>query len=193
MIIVNGYEKEYTLDLNIYPYNSHSLKVSSYNDKGKSPWDIYFVSNKFADVKKNGNELLIDIDFKMLKTNVTIVLRNYNKELFKIFITPNDEATMEKNYEFYADNKNVSDGILSFEIVSKRNGKDFPWKCTYSGMPLSYDINKHEHVGSTVVTVKLLSRMYSDFKSKLIFTQEESENEIELILLNTKEGIKKVD
>jgi hypothetical protein len=63
---------------------------------------------------------------------------------------------MEKKYDFFIDDKKITDGILSFKIISKRNDKDFPWKCTYFGAPLSYKIDKTEADGSAEVNVELL-------------------------------------
>lgn len=193
MILVNGYEKEYTLDLNEYPENFHELNVVSYGDKGKLPWSIYFVSNKSVVADKTGDMLTIELDVKTFSNNTTIVIRNYKKELFKITIIPNTETIMEKKYDFFIDDKKITDGILSFKIISKRNDKDFPWKCTYFGAPLSYNIDKTEADGSAEVNVELLTQMSNTFSSKLIFTQEDSNNNIELSLLNDKEGIIKVD
>lgn len=193
MILVNGYEKEYTLDLNEYPKNFHELNVVSYGDKGKLPWSIYFVSNKSVVADKTGDMLTIELDVKTFSNNTTIVIRNYKKELFKITIIPNTETIMEKKYDFFIDDKKITDGILSFKIISKRNDKDFPWKCTYFGAPLSYKIDKTEADGSAEVNVELLTQMSNTFSSKLIFTQEDSNNNIELSLLNDKEGIIKVD
>ena len=46
---------------------------------------------------------------------------------------------------------------------------------------------------SSYVTVKLLSTMFSDYVSTLIFEQNHSGNRIEHKILNTREGMKKAD
>ena len=193
MIEINGFEKEYILDLNEHPYNSNKLLINSYEEGHKVPWSVYVNTSKLVSASKSGDELLIDTDIYTFNSNATIVLKNNRQELFKILVIPNNEATMEKKYEFYTKDINLSDGILTFEIISTRNDEDYPWKCTYSGMPLSYSIIKPEYSGSTTMRVELLSMMYSDFTTKLVFTQNDSDKKIELTLLNGKEGIKKVD
>ena len=194
MININNFQKEFTLDLNKIPYDEHEIRINSRGDKGNYlPWGIEFVNNSDISVEKNGDNLSIKLDHNVIDKKSVISLKNYSKERAVIEIIPNNEALIPKVYVFEIADKKLENGELVIKLISTSNDKDQPWKCIYAGNPLSYDLSKSEGNGSCEISIKLLTELLTEFKSKLIFRQEKSEKEVELILYNDKYGIKKAD
>ena len=194
MININNFQKEFTLDLNEIPYDEHELHIISRGDKGNYlPWGIEFVDNKFVQAEKYGDKLLIKTDYKELKNEVTISLRNYAKERIVVRIKPNTEALIPKVYNFEMTDMVFENGEVSFSIISTVNDDDQPWRCSYLGYPLSYEFSQTEGEGSCEMHIKLLTELMTEFKSKIIFEQDKSGKEIEISLFNDKDGIKKAD
>ena len=194
MIKIGDSGKEFILDLNEIPYDEHELHIDSKASNGRNlPWGIEFVNNSDVLVEKNGDSLSIKLDHNDIDKKTIISLKNYAKERVVIEILPNNEALIPKVYDFKITNKSIVNNELVINLVSTANDKPQPWRCAYAGNPLSYKLSKSEGDGSCEITIKLLTELLTEFKSKLIFKQEKSEKEIELILYNDKDGIKKAD
>jgi hypothetical protein len=194
MISVNETENKFVLDLNNTPYNEHNIKVDSFDNNGnKLPWGVEFIDNNEVYVEKNGDNLFIKFDHTELNKKTIISLRNYNKERITIEVIPNKKALETKIYNFEITDKRITDGILNIKILSTVNNDNQPWICSYYGGPLSYNLTKHSGEGSCEISIRLLTELSSEFKSKIIFEQEKSGKEIVLILYNNKNGIEKAD
>ena len=194
MIKIGIFLREYVLDLNEEPKDEHELLVYSKGESGNAlPWGIEFVDNKSVQVEKYGDKLFIKTDYKELKNEVSISLRNYAKERIIIKIKPNNEALIPKVYVFQTDDIKFENGEVSFNIISTVNDNGQPWRCSYLGNPLSYEFSQTEGEGSCEMHIKLLTELMTEFKSKIIFEQEKSGKEIEISLFNDKNGIKKAD
>ena len=194
MIRIDIFAIEYVLDLNKEPKNEHELIVYSKGESGNTlPWGIEFVDNKLVQAEKYGDKLLIKTDYKELKNEVTVSLRNYAKERIVVRIKPNTEALIPKVYNFEMTDMVFENGEVSFNIISTANDDGQPWRCSYLGYPLSYEFSQTEGEGSCKMHIKLLTELMTEFKSKIIFEQDKSGKEIEISLFNDKDGIKKAD
>jgi hypothetical protein len=194
MIKIDYFVREFILDLNEKTYNEHTLTIDSKGEKGNPlPWGIEFVDNKSVEVEKSGDKLIIRLDYKGLKEKVNISLRNYAKERMLIQIIPNTEALIPKEYVFEIKNQVYKNNELDVDLISTVNDNPQPWRCSYFGNPLSYEFSQTEGEGSCRVHIKLTSELFTEFKSKIIFEQENSGKEVELSLFNDKDGIKKAD
>ena len=194
MIQINSTIGDFVLDLNKYPYDIHELNIIS---KGKNdipiPWAVEVVNSRNISAEKLGNKLFIKLSHKDLDKKAAIAIKNYEKERAVIEIIPNSYALVPKDYLFEITDKSLDNGILTINLLSTVNGDDQPWRCSYLGYPLSYELSKSEGDGSSIIKIRLLTELLTEFKSKLIFEQEKSGNAIELILYNDKDGIKKAD
>jgi hypothetical protein len=194
MLTIDNNYSEFILDLNKNPYDEHTIEIISKGENGnKLPWGIELVNNKLVEAIKSGDKLIIKTDYKRLKSEVQIPLKNYAKERIIVKIKPNKEALIPKTYTFEIKNEKYKNGELYFTLVSLANNYGQNWRCSYAGLPLSYKISNLEGKGTTEMNIKLITELMTEFKSKIIFTQEDSGKEVELILYNDKDGIKKAD
>lgn len=194
MLTIDNNYSEFILDLNKNPYDEHTIEITSKGENGnKLPWGIELVNNKLVEAIKSGDKLIIKTDYKRLKSEVQIPLKNYAKERIIVKIKPNKEALIPKTYTFEIKNEKYKNGEIYFTLVSLANDYGQNWRCSYAGLPLSYKISNLEGKGTTEMNIKLITELMTEFKSKIIFTQEDSGKEVELILYNDKDGIKKAD
>jgi hypothetical protein len=189
MLKLNNFDREFILDLNKKPNDEHTFTITSKGEANNPlPWGIEYVSDNSVIVNKNGDTLSVQLDHKKLVSEITISLKNYKKERLILKIKPTLEALEDKTYKFGISDRNIDNGVLKVVVESTVNNRKQPWKMTYSGDPLTYDfiINDNE------LEIILLTELISEFKTKIVLFQEDSENEIELNLLNDKGGIKKL-
>lgn len=181
---VNDTEKEYVLDLNNFPYDEHELKITSARGDGKFlPWGVELVTNPNIVVEPLSNDtLLINLDSEALMTDERIVLSNYDKEKVRIHIIHNDYVAQPKSYTFRVSKQSVDGRKTRIRIISKENKAETGWECTYKGSPLSYDIKPLKSTRSGYVDIELKSRLFTNVKSMIEFTQNGSENKIRLVL-----------
>ena len=193
MIKIGDYTKKFVLDLNNNTKNEYKFNITSSKLDGTPiPWGVEIVTDELVEIEKSGNSLIVKFDYENITKESFILLKNYKQEFFKIKIIPN-KGMVCKKYVFKFDNIKVSNGELSFDIISKRNDKDHPWECIYRGQPLSYYVTKMSGIGTETISVKSLVELNNEMITYFKYRQKDSDNEIKLVILNDKNGIKKAD
>jgi len=191
MFKINGIENEFILDLNEQPYSEHSLIITSEEDGGNHlSWGIEFTSSNFVSSELIGiNTLNLYIDMENMKEESFVILRNYSNERVKLIIKPNNFLTSLKKYKFKLTKKNVNGRKISIKIFSKENNNETGWKCTYDGSPLNYSIIPMESNSSGNVEIELLDELFTDVFTVIEFTQNRSNEVIELKLKQSNEKV----
>lgn len=184
MIKINGFEKEFILDLNEHPYDEHIINIES---KGESetniPWGVEMVSCNLVTAKPGAaNTLNVNADIDELSDECFILLRNYAKERMKITVIPNTELSSPKTYKFRISKKSTDGRKTRIRILSKENGKEIGWKCTYDGQPYNYSISPKKADKSGYVDIVLTDELLTTVTSLIEFTQEKSGEVIQLKL-----------
>lgn len=189
MIKVGKSEKKFTLDLGKLPYDEHEIKIDSRGGSGKHlPWGVEFTSSDAIKVEPVGNDVLsIKLDSEALMTDEYIVLRNYAKERLRIEIKHNLMVSAPKKYNFKISKKTVDGKKARIRILSKENGNEIGWKCTYDGKPLTYVISPMESDKSGYVDIELKDDVYTSVNSVIEFTQDKSGEVIQFDLIQDKE------
>lgn len=190
--------KLYKLDDNIIDldgiktYNEEFTVISA-NENGKpQPFYVELVSSEAISVDKyEGDKLSIYIDVEYVLKNEYIALKNLIGDRILITVKPNQYFVNDRTYKFkLTKTEEKEDGSLRIKILSKVNGKEMSWKCTYDGRPNNYDITPMESEKSEFVNIKINSTVLNAFTSKIEFTQDESNETISLDILNTVDGLK---
>ena len=184
MIKANGFEKEFVLDLNEHPYDKHIGNVESKGEGDATiPWGVEMVSCDLVIAKPGvANTLDINVDIDEVANECFILLRNYAKERMKITIIPNTELSSPKTYKFRISKKSTDGHKTRVRILSKENGKEIGWKCTYDGQPYNYSISPKKADKSGYVDIVLLDELLATVNSLIEFTQEKSGEVIQLRL-----------
>lgn len=184
MFKINGFEKEFTLDLNEHSYDEHIINIES---KGESeiniPWGVEMVSCDLVTAKPGaGNTLNVNVDIDELSDECFVLLRNYAKERMKITVIPNTELSAPKTYKFRITKKSTDGRKTRVRILSKENGKEIGWTCTYNGQPYDYSISPMRGDKSGYVDIVLTDELLTTVTSLIEFTQENSGEVIQLKL-----------
>lgn len=193
MLKINGLENN-IIDLSGEIEYINEFDVLSLNEYGKRlPFQIDLVtsSNIWVSLFKVSS-IKVEIDVNSIVKDEYITLKNINGEKLVITIKPNTYVTEEDVFKFKMTKATFKDnGELKLKILSKVNNEEIGWKCIFDGQPISYEITPRNDVGSAYVTVKLLSEIFSNYTSELIFEQNFSGNKIVYKILNTPEGMRK--
>jgi hypothetical protein len=192
MITINDL-KNNTINLN-NKQSHYEFNVSSVDDNGNNKnFAIELVTSEHIIVKAfDISSISIDINIPNILKEETIVLKNTANERLEIKVLPNSYYTMKKEYTFKIGKRIYKkDGSLKVKIVSMANDMELGWRCSYDGKPMSYSIFPRSNDVSCYVTITQAATVVSEFDSLIKFTQDESGNEIKLVLHNTPEGIKK--
>jgi len=188
--------KDNLIDLGgIKEYNVN-FSVDSYNANGKrQPFFVERVSSKDISVSIFAvNSINISINVKNIVNDEFIVLKNIINERLVINIKPNNYYSDDRVYKFkISKQEERENGEIRIRLLSKVNKDEIGWKCTYDGRPMSYTITPMESNKSGYVTIRSNMNMVANFTSLLIFTQDESNEEIRFKILNTPEGMKLID
>ena len=191
MLQIDKEEREYTIDLNEFPYEQHVLHVESVDDNGTFlPWGVEFTTNSkiYTDIKSR-DEMIVLINLESILKEEYILLRNYRGERVKVYIIPNTEVIRPKEYKFKI-TKKITDGRnLKVKILSKETTYEIPWECTYTGKPLSYEITPLSSDKSEYVEIKLQGEIYNEIDIPIVFKQEKSGKEIKLLLKQTNDSV----
>ena len=195
MFEIKGLENN-IIDLNGQTEYANNLDVQSFNDNGKRlPFQIDLVTSDDIWVSLfEVNFIRVEIDVPNIDKDEYIILKNINGEELVITVKPSNYVTEEDVFKFKMTKATFKDnGELKLKILSKVNNEEIGWKCIFDGQPISYEITPRNDVGSAYVTVKLLSEIFSNYTSELIFEQNFSGDKIVYKILNTPEGMKKAD
>ena len=184
MIKIDGFEKEFTLDLNKHPYDEHIINIESKGEGDANiPWGVEMVSCDLVTAKPGAaNTLDVNVDIDEVANECFILLRNYAKERMKITIIPNTELSAPKTYKFRITKKSTDGRNTRVRILSKENGKEIGWSCTYNGQPYNYSISPKKADKSGYVDIVLLDELLATVNSLIEFTQEKSGEVIQLRL-----------
>ena len=173
--------KNNIIDLDKSEDSRYKIKVNSYNEDGrKIPWVVDYSSSKYISYNEVGiDDLILDFDLRNIKSEQYIVLKNSNGEEHKIKILPNIEESMDREYTFKVTKREVLDkNKVKLKVLSKMNKKKFPWKCSFNGRPLSYEIISTEGT----ITIELKSIIFGDTNGLIRISQIESNKTIEIHL-----------
>jgi len=176
MIKINGVEKIYVIDLNEPDYSEEILlKIDS-----QYTCIVSYVTDSNAIKAKivKSNMLLINVDIESVKKDCYIAIQNIRREMIKILIKPNLEVLREKKYVFKLGKHYISGKTITFNVISKENGKEEPWSVEYDGEPMSYIIDKKKNK----ISFTLTSTIFSEIISKIILKQDKSDKTIEINL-----------
>lgn len=181
-----------TIDLNTNEaYYEFTVISKDANNRNKT-YSIDLVSNDAILVKKYDTILSIEIDIESILKEEYIILSNTLDERIRITILPSTYQIMDKNYKFKITKRTYNeDGSIKVKILSTVNDMELGWRCSYDGKPMSYSISPMSNDEGCYVTITQAATVVSEFDSLIKFTQDESGNEIKLVLHNTPEGIKK--
>ena len=184
MIKINGFEKEFTLDLNKYPYDEHIINIDSKGEGDANiPWGVEMVSCDLVTAKPGAASTLnVNVDIDELSDECFVLLRNYTKERMKITVIPNTELSAPKTYKFRITKKSTDGRKTRVRILSKENGKEIGWSCTYNGQPYDYSISPMKGDKSGYVDIVLTDELLTTVTSLIEFTQEKSGEVIQLKL-----------
>lgn len=178
MISISGFEKTYVIDLNESTDEVYTLSVDS-----NVPWNISYVSNLDLIHAKlfSRKGLKINVDIRRLKEDGLIILKNLKKETISILLKPNIEESRERVYTFKLGKHSISGKTISFNVISKENGKTEPWSIIRDGLPINYNINKTK----TKLSLTLSMILATEFISRILLRQDNSGKEIEIKLKHT--------
>ena len=184
MIKRGEFEKEFTLDLNKYPYDEHTINIESKGEGDANiPWGVEMVSCDLVTAKPGAASTLnVNVDIDELSDECFILLRNYTKERMKITVIPNTELSAPKTYKFRITKKSTDGRKTRVRILSKENGKEIGWSCTYNGQPYEYSISPMKGDKSGYVDIVLTDELLTTVTSLIEFTQEKSGEVIQLKL-----------
>lgn len=186
MLKINSFEKEYILNLNKSFDTDYYLTIESRNDNGKViPWSIMSCSNMSIIYKvESVDKLRLIFNLETIKSEETIIITNYDKETLKIKIKPNLKESVHKVYTFEINGyKIIGKDTIVFKVKSECNGEYTNWKCSYSGKPYEYFINK----SNDSIEIKLKSIPLGDIIGFIRLTQEKSNRRKNIQLLHHKE------
>jgi hypothetical protein len=191
MLQIDKEEREYTINLNEFPYEQHVLHIDSVDDNGTFlPWGVEFVTNsKIYTTIKSRNELLVLANLESIHKEEYFVIKNYRGERIKVFMTPNTEAIRPKEYKFKITKKIIDGRNLKIKILSKETTYEIPWECIYDGKPLSYEITPSASEKSEYVEIKPHGELYGEIEIPIVFKQEKSGKEINLLLKQTNDSV----
>ena len=173
------------IDLNLLEdTNECTVKISSHNDEGRIiPWIVDYTSSESIRYDEVGvNELRLSFDLRNIKNEEIIKVINSKGEKEEIKVLPNIKESADRKYIFrIRSNALLGKNKAAFKIISKVNGKNCKWSCTYNGKPLSYVINI-EHDDTLIVELK--SIIPSTVNGHLTLTQQESGKTIRINLIH---------
>ena len=174
MISINGIENTYVIDLNESIDGVYSLSVDSL------PWNIDYISNNemIRAFQYSGHFLKIIVDLVGLKEDGLIILKNLKKEKISIVLKPNLTESREREYTFKLCKISIDGKSITFNVISKENGKNVPWIVLHNGTPIGYLINKTK----TKVTFTLSMILGTEVISHISLKQDESDKIIEIQL-----------
>lgn len=186
MFVINGNVGETTIDLNQSAENRYVIPLKSAKDNGKDlPYGVWRKSSKHITVERRTNDsITVVCDLEAIKKEEFIVLVNYNKESAVIWFLPNIEASREKTYKFAIGKHTAKDDTVTLSVISKQDGKSWPWDITYDGKPISYNTHKTQNK----LVLSLRSKVADTFVSQVILTQQKSLKQLILALENTTDG-----
>ena len=192
MLQIENQDKELIIGLNEVDGNNFKFIVNSISSNGTElPWGIEHNSCEDIRPLKNGeNELEIVIDIEKIVKNEHIIIKNYKNERFEIKFVPNSEVLRPKEYKFKITKAEANGRDLKVKILSKEGTNEVPWKCTYAGRPLSYDITPLSSDESGYVKIKLITDICSETIIIIEFTQLKSNKTITLKLLQGIDSVK---
>lgn len=180
MLTINGNEK-FVIDLNDHA-NQDIFEVGVESSNGSTPinWGVDSVLCSDISYDKNSNILTLHIKRGTVKVQSYIILRNALSEYAVIQIIPNTDELGEKKYIFSASCAEINGRTVTFNVNSKLNGKKWDWEVTYSGNPISYEIE--------VFTTRFKVHNIDDFDMKRVghieLTQKHSNKKVEIELLH---------
>ena len=184
MLKINDFEKEFVLDLNEHPYDEHIINIDSKGEGDTNiPWGVEMVSCDLVTAKPGAASTLnVNVDIDELSDECFVLLRNYAKERMKITVIPNTELSAPKTYKFRITKKSTDGRKTRVRILSKENGKEIGWSCTYNGQPYEYSISPMKGDKSGYVDIVLTDELLTTVTSLIEFTQEKSGEVIQLKL-----------
>lgn len=195
MIRVEGFEKEYTLDLNEIEGNEVELLVVSKDKEGirHSMWGVDTKSSDNFNVEIVGNNTLcVSANTPYICGEEFFWLVNTNKDKYKVKILPSKKVTQDKVYEFDAQWLRDYNGGSPFDraiaIKSTVNGEDIEWECSHDGFPLKFDIIPNRGMGNAEAIIFPTCTANNGTEGFFEFVQEESGITIRLhFIMNGKE------
>lgn len=172
MIKINGFEKEFTLDLNCESKNEYIFNITSEGVDGTLPWGVELISNGIISATPIGNDSIkVSFELEKLKKDEFVLLRNYEGERIKIVLKPLCAITNPEVNKFKITKTSVEDGKIKIRILSKTDGDELGWKCTYDGNPLNYSVKPMSNSKSGYVTIELIDELFTDISSMFEFKQ----------------------
>jgi hypothetical protein len=182
------------IDLNGLDNFEGVYEVESLNlDNGKRiPFIVDLVTSPNISVNTlNVSSIRVVIeDASLIGEESYIVLKNLNKEKIVMTIKPDTTKPTDVEYKFkITKSELVKDDVVRIKILSKANGEEASWRCSYQGQPILYYIAPLQSDKSGYVYIKLMSQMVSDYVSTLIFEQLGSLNTVEFKINNTPKGL----
>jgi len=189
MININEISDEYVLDLNKYANGEITLPVNS-----SLPCNVSFVSDKtLINTSLIASKTLkLSVDTQELKKDGVVVVRNLRKEKIRIIIKPNIKESRERIYVFKLGKHTINEKSITFNVISKENGKTEPWHVSYDGKPISYVIRQTK----TKITFTLSTILATEFTSNIQLKQDNSGKVINIKLKhknNNSVQLEKVD
>ena len=189
MININGISNEYVLDLNKYSNGEITLPINS-----SLPCNIFFVSDKTlinASIIAS-KTLRLSVDIQALKKDGVVVVQNLRKEKIRITIKPNIKESRERIYVFKLGKHTINEKSITFNVISKEDGKTEPWHVSYDGKPISYVT----HQTKNKITFTLSTILATEFTSNIQLKQDNSGKVINIKLKhkdNNSVELEKVD
>lgn len=195
MLQVNKNREKCILDLNEDECLEHRFTVTSVDDNGNNiSWGIEYTTSPEIKAHVEGNsELVVEVPLEAIKKDEYIVILNHRKERTSVLIKPNLEAIRPKEYKFKITSKKIDGGQLRIKILSKEGDNEIPWRCTYQGQPLPYEITPLESDKGVHVDIKLIGEILGTFTSVIKFKQDSSNNEITLRLRQSNDSVEIIE
>ena len=195
MLQVNKNRGKCILDLNEDECLEHRFTVTSVDDNGNNiSWGVEYSSSPSIKAHIEGNsELVVKVPLEAIKRDEYIVLLNYKKERARVVLKPNLETIRPKTYKFKITNKKIDGGNLKIKILSKEGDNDIPWRCTYQGQPLPYEITPLESDKGVHVDIKLAGEILGTYTSVIKFKQNGRNKEITLRLRQSNDSVEIIE
>lgn len=195
MLQVNNNRGKCILDLSKDEYLEHRFTVTSVDDNGNNiSWGIEYTTSPEIKAHIEGNsELVVEVPLEVIKKDEYIVLLNHRKERSSVLIKPNLEVIRHKEYKFKITSKKIDGGQLRIKILSKEGDNEIPWRCTYQGQPLPYEITPLDSDKGVHVDIKLIGEILGTFTSVIKFKQDSSNNEITLRLHQSNDSVEIIE
>ena len=195
MLQVNKNRGKCILDLNEDKCLEHRFTVTSVDDNGNNiSWGVEYSSSPSIKAHIEGNsELVVEVPLEAIKRDEYVVLLNYKKERTRVVLKPNLEIIRPKTYKFKITSKKINGRQLRIKILSKEGDNEMPWRCTYQGQPLPYEITPLESDKGVHVDIKLIGEILGTYTSVIKFKQNDSNKEITLRLRQSNDSVKIIE